>query len=286
MISARSTDDGGHFSDRYELDGIEYDAKGMRELLAKVKAAQDKEGGEEGEGSADGGMAPLVAMLVKSWSVLRNVRVCQEPGTNARIDGFTMKDLVKKKLLELKGPGGNLLGKDVFYTIDKREVPDRHWPVVCDVLTQFGFEDIDAEDLSARCARIPADLCEDFDSRVVTPWQSAWRGFRATQRQGRGGDAEQVEQDTCTAPGPSSVATKQETLPSGDCLFQWGAFEIVMYIVSRRGVRTTAGTFRIGCIDWTASALTAPPKGKKNDRESFVVAAPDQLVRLEIAVYL
>ena len=29
---------------------------------------------------------------------------------------------------------------DAYYTVDKKEVAERHWPDVCEILSQFGFQ--------------------------------------------------------------------------------------------------------------------------------------------------
>lgn len=68
----------------------------MRELIQRVKEAQraeTAEGAEEGAGEGGGAAAlqrELVALLVKSWQILRTLRVCHEPG-RPQGDGATVE---------------------------------------------------------------------------------------------------------------------------------------------------------------------------------------------------
>ena len=77
-----------------------------------------------------------------------------------------------------------------YYTVDKKEVPDRQWPLVADILKQLGFAsasgEIDASEPSSRQLLIPWSLCLAFEKEVVGPWQAAWRSSgRAASGAGR-----------------------------------------------------------------------------------------------------
>lgn len=61
-----------------------------------------------------------------------------------------------------------------YYTIDKREAPDRAWALVVRVLEQLGFEGLDSEDSSSRTATIPEALLEEFEARAADPDPSLW----------------------------------------------------------------------------------------------------------------
>ena len=66
----------------YQLDGVEYDSKGVRELIEKLNAAKSGRGGKGGAGSSstDGVTSLLTELLTSNWSIMRTVRVCHEPG--------------------------------------------------------------------------------------------------------------------------------------------------------------------------------------------------------------
>ena len=170
----------------YELDGVEYDSKGIRELIGRLKEAEAKSADAtvEGlDGDMDAAEALLLQLLTRNWSVLRTIKVCQEPGGTHR-EGFTMADIAAAKLKALKTDPTQ--GRDAYYTVAKNEVPDRHWRAVADILGQLGFTGIDGDDPSQRCVVIPHELCVEFESRVVAPWHAAWKSFRASQRSNRG----------------------------------------------------------------------------------------------------
>ena len=105
-----------------------------------------------------------------------------------------MHDIVKARLSDIFGAASSGAPKltrselCAYYTFDKKEAPDRSWPLVVRVLEHLGFEGLDADDNSSRSATIPPELCTQFQSRVVEPWQEAWRAFRSSQRS-RGGPA-------------------------------------------------------------------------------------------------
>ena len=61
-----------------------------------------------------------------------------------------MHDVVRRRLDEIEAsraqmkadgrPLDGAVGLPAYYTVDKREVPDRHWAVVADILKQLGLE--------------------------------------------------------------------------------------------------------------------------------------------------
>ena len=57
-----------------------------------------------------------------------------------------------------------------YYTVDKKEVPDRHWPVVSDILKQLGLE---SQNTESRTLTISHDLCRNFEERVLVPWHDS-----------------------------------------------------------------------------------------------------------------
>ena len=61
-----------------------------------------------------------------------------------------------------------------YYTIDKREAPDRAWALVVRVLEQLGFEGLDSEDSSSRTATIPEALLREFEACAADPEPSLW----------------------------------------------------------------------------------------------------------------
>ena len=257
---------GSDFTKLYEIDGVEYDAKGMRELISQLRAADQSRKGTSADGKDDGGdRALLVRMLTQKWSVLRNVKVCDEPGAHKR-EGTTMHDVVNRRLAAIKreakeaeeqGRQPSNEVDDVYYNIDKKEVADRHWELVASILLQFGFEDISADDERNRTVKIPPALYNNFEELVVTPWQSAWREFRGSQRSNRGGDSSSAAAAASAgAPAgglsaaPSAVASPGP-LPPGDTIFSWG------------------------CLDWMSTLAKAGDK--KNERSAFIVSVPDLL---------
>ena len=66
---------GGDPAKLYELDGVEYDAKGVRELIAKLKRASEADASNPiaDEDTPEG---LLHTLLTQNWHVLRNLRVC------------------------------------------------------------------------------------------------------------------------------------------------------------------------------------------------------------------
>ena len=92
---------GSDLTKLYELDGVEYDAKGVRELIAQLRAAEEAKRGEsdaEGKGGEGSSVSStLERMLTQQWNVLRNVRVCDEPGAHKR-EGQTIHDSVSRRL--------------------------------------------------------------------------------------------------------------------------------------------------------------------------------------------
>ena len=169
---------GSDLTKLYELDGVEYDAKGVRELINQLKAAEyGKVGGGDSESSSVN--VTLERMLTQNWNVLRNVRVCDEPGAHKR-EGTTMADSVQRRIgaidreakeAEEQGRPENRdnATEGAWYTIDKKEVQDRHWELVATILLQFGFEDISADDSAQRCVKIPLPLCREFASGSSRP---------------------------------------------------------------------------------------------------------------------
>ena len=90
---------GSDLTKLYELDGVEYDAKGMRELISQLRAADQSRKGTSADGKDDGGsLALLVRMLTQNWSVLRTLRICHEPGVPRRQEGQMMQDHVAKRV--------------------------------------------------------------------------------------------------------------------------------------------------------------------------------------------
>ena len=123
-------------------------------------------------------------LLTQHWAMLRNLKVCHEPG-GLRREGETIEDEVAKRTLaNAQGEaaaqlnGTSFMPADAFYSIGKKEVADHHWHVVAPLLQQLGFADLSADRPAERSARIPAALCLEFEARVVAPWQAAWRSFR------------------------------------------------------------------------------------------------------------
>ena len=88
--------EGGDPAKLYELDGVEYDAKGVRELIAKLKRASQASAGQP-VAADDTREGLLHTLLTQHWTVLRNLRVCLEPGV-PRGAGMTMQDSVNAKL--------------------------------------------------------------------------------------------------------------------------------------------------------------------------------------------
>ena len=260
---------GSDLTKMYELDGVEYDAKGMRELISQLRAADESRNGTSGDGKDDGGnRAVMVRMLTQNWSVLRNVKVCDEPGAHKR-EGTTMHDVVNRRLAAVKreakeaeeqGRQPSTEAEDIYYNIDKKEVADRHWELVASILLQFGFEDISPDDERNRTVKIPPALYNNFEEMVVTPWQSAWREFRGSQRSNRGGDSSSAAAAaSASAPsrGPSAASSAVASpgpLPPGDTIFSWG------------------------CLDWVSTLAKAGDK--KNERSAFIVSVPDLVDQL------
>ena len=73
----------------------------MRELIAQLRAAEEAKRGEsdaEGKGGEGSSVSStLERMLTQQWNVLRNVRVCDEPGAHKR-EGQTIHDSVSRRL--------------------------------------------------------------------------------------------------------------------------------------------------------------------------------------------
>ena len=283
-----SMDGGGDPSKLYQIDGVEYDAKGVRELIAKLQAA------ERGESSGDGNNAEQTSSLVQelltsNWPLLRTLKVCHEAGGVQR-EGQTIADVVRRKLqdveslkkqCEQKGvdlPAQTAKELAAYYTVDKKEVPDRHWSLIADILKQFGFETASGVPLTevsaeARQLMIPHPLCLQFQEQVVEPWQLAWKTFRSSrQRSGRDDDRQYSERkadalldstvnakaepgDSTGEPGAKAPSVAVPELPQGDTIFLWG------------------------CLDWHTSNMSNV--GKKGDsRAGFVVSVPDLLLNL------
>ena len=135
----------------------------------------------------------------------------------------------------------------MVYNIARREVQDKSWPVVAETLLLFGFEGISPDDKSMRALVIPLALCEDFEARVVKPWEAAWRAYRASSRRGKQSvtEAPSVPQFGAgsTAPLPEDEAA--EVAAPGDTVFTWG------------------------CLDWMSAATNA---GKKENVRAALVA--------------
>ena len=162
-----SSNDGSDLTKLYELDGVEYDAKGVRELIKQLRAAEEAKRGKGGSDGGGGGgssvSSTLERMLTQQWNVLRNVRVCDEPGAHKR-EGQTIHDSVSRRLAaidreskEAKEQGrpenSDNATEGAWYTIDKKEVQDRHWELVATILLQFGFENISADSPQQRCMK-------------------------------------------------------------------------------------------------------------------------------------
>lgn len=272
-----SMEAGGDPAKLYQLDGIEYDAKGVRELIDKLRAAEQTEGGAAGSGGSggNGGAAMsernslLHQLLTSNWSLLRTIKICHEPGGVQR-EGETMENVVRRKVEELKGrpQPADAQGSAAYYTVDKREVAERHWSMVADILKQLGLETVD------RTLVIPYDVCMHFEARILGPWQAAWRHFRDSRK--RGATAEDTRADAGTSGvGANGVVAKDgavaeqvlvsggdgnasgEALPTGDTIFTWG------------------------CLDWTTPSLSNVGSGKKGsgagNGSAFVVSVPELL---------
>lgn len=199
-----SMEAGGDPAKLYQIDGVEYDAKGVREIIDKLKAAEGGGGssGDAAAGAGGGARASLLQQLLTSnWSILRTIKICHEPGGVQR-EGQTMEDVVAVKLRDLKS-GPQPVPKDAvaYYNTNKREIPEKHWDVVADILRQLGLEPDD----DTRAIVIPLDVCHHFEERILTPWQAAWRHFRDSRKRGGGAaeDAESAkEQRTASRPHP------------------------------------------------------------------------------------
>lgn len=265
---------GSDLTKLYELDGVEYDAKGVRELINQLRAAEDPKYGRVGGGDSESSSVnvTLERMLTQNWNVLRNVRVCDEPGAHKR-EGTTMADSVQRRIgaidreaKEAKEQGRpenrDNATEGAWYTIDKKEVQDRHWELVATILLQFGFEDISADDSAQRCVKIPLPLCREFGERVVTPWQNAWRSFRASQRSNRGGEGGVAAASSAgSATATTNAASEMAPLgpqPAGDTIFAWG------------------------CLDWASTQTRAGDK--KNERSAFIVSVPALVDQLPTAL--
>ena len=100
-----SMDSGGDPSKLYQLDGVEYDAKGVRDLIEKLKAAEhvNKHGSATASDRAESGSREslLLELLSSNWSLLRTIKVCHEPGGIQR-EGQTMQDIVRRKVEEVR----------------------------------------------------------------------------------------------------------------------------------------------------------------------------------------
>ena len=196
--------DGGDPSKLYQIDGVEYDAKGVRELIDKLQVCghasahraphrpaspptvaghlrlwlslsdpipltlclplpvlvtvfgrpQAVERGDRpvGEAGGSGGEQDqkaqlLQELLTSNWTLLRPLKVCNEEGGMQR-EGTTMADVVRRKLGEVEArqkhckeqgitmPATTSPELAAYYTIDKKEVPDRHWGLVANILQQ------------------------------------------------------------------------------------------------------------------------------------------------------
>ena len=269
---------GSDLTKLYELDGVEYDAKGVRELIAQLRASEEA---KRGKGDADGNggdgssvSSTLERMLTQQWNVLRNVRVCDEPGAHKR-EGQTIHDSVSRRLAaiaresaEAKEQGrpenSDNATEGAWYTIDKKEVQDRHWELVATILLQFGFEDISADSPQQRCMKIPLQLCTEFAERVVAPWQSAWRAFRASQRGNRGSEGGGGGAGTGTGTGTAAASSAGADTAAATAL---GLSE-----AASAGPPPGDSIFAWGCLDWVTTMTRAGDK--KNERSAFIVSVP------------
>ena len=80
----------------YQIDGVEYDAKGVRELIEKLKAADKGGSADDLSGGAGSKSSLLQELLTSNWHALRTLKVCHEPGGVIR-EGQTMADVVRRK---------------------------------------------------------------------------------------------------------------------------------------------------------------------------------------------
>lgn len=136
----------GDASKLYQIDGVDYDAKGVRDLIQKLQAAERGDAGASGQ-SEEQTSSLLQELLTSNWHVLRTLRVCHEAGGVQR-DGQTIADVVQRKLSDLEtlrqqyAKSGSSLPIQsaeelaAYYSVDKKEVPDRHWGLIADVLQQ------------------------------------------------------------------------------------------------------------------------------------------------------
>ena len=286
-------DNGGDPSKLYELDGVEYDAKGMADLIRKLKNAQNREKagggrprprrptGEDGDEGEEGDAETLMHdLLVGNWPILRTLRMCNEPGAPPR-EGRTVHDIVQMRVAEMEEADKLAEANDqakldaqarcAYYTFDKREAPERSWPMVVGVLEHLGFEGLDASDPSSRTATIPAELCANFDSRVVEPWQAAWRTFRASQRSRGGANDSDSESRDGAARAPSAGA--QDGAPPAAETISDEATAAAAKAAEEAAIGDSIYTW--GCLDWLST--TGRAAEKKSERYAFIVAAPDLL---------
>ena len=142
--------DSGDPSKLYQIDGVEYDAKGVRDLIDRLQSVESGELGDNGEaGCAERTSALLQELLTSNWHLLRTLKVCHEAGGVQR-EGQTMADVVRRKLQDVEAREQQCTNQSItltaqmpkdlaaYYTVDKKEVPDRHWGLVAKILQQVG----------------------------------------------------------------------------------------------------------------------------------------------------
>uniref|UniRef100_A0A6S9VAX5 Uncharacterized protein n=1 Tax=Chrysotila carterae TaxID=13221 RepID=A0A6S9VAX5_CHRCT len=244
----------GDASKLYEVDGVEYDAKGLHELVRKLHAADaEKRSQEAATGMQETPTESLVGELLAHWQMLRTLRVCDEPGVPKR-EGLTMHDIVKMKLAAATPPHASEVERSAWYTVDKREATDKQWPIVAFVLQRFGFDGVDPEQPEKRSVRIPPALCASFDETVVAPWQAAWKTFRGSQRaRGADGKAPEVDAEVLAINKAEVPHVRESSEMSqsqhGDSVYAWG------------------------CLDWISNVMRHG-SDKKSERGSFIVSHP------------
>lgn len=159
----------GDPSKLYQIDGVEYDSKGVRELAKKlalenaaVQQHQMRQGqagspasvAQQGEGAA--AAEALHELLTTNWQLLRGIKVCHEPG-GVKHSGVTMHMVAERRVAEgsvatttqLQATESRPEPAPAHYTVDKNEVPKRFWPVVSELLYEaFGMRTLESKEVS------------------------------------------------------------------------------------------------------------------------------------------
>ena len=147
-----------------------------------------------------------------------------------------------------------------YYNVDKKEVSDRHWPLVVDILRQFGLSAND----ETRTLLIPFSVCEQFEEKVLTPWQHAWRQFRDSRKRG----AAQSEESNGSALADVRNSTLADNITVGSHGGRDGS-------ISDLSPGDTIFTW--GCLDWVTSNMSMFAKKGHNPRSAFIVSVPELL---------